>query len=84
MNALARIAREITEAQRPLSDRAYERLCTNVLEGTEITLSDYELVLAIQRAIWQRELATAQLGLTELEIRTAANTIHAEEEKYAA
>lgn len=83
MNALARIAHEITEARRPVADRAYDHLLSAVHEGTEIGLSDHELVLAISRALWNHELATTQLGLSELEIRTAANTIYETERRAA-
>lgn len=81
---LARIAREIVEAQRPSSDRAYDRLLAAVRDGTAIDLSDHDLVLAVSRALWNRELATAQLGLTELEIRTAVGTVHEYDERHAA
>ena len=83
-DVLRRIAAEFRDAQRPVNDRAYDRLREAIAEGNEIGLSDHELVLAISRALWHHELATAQLGLTELEIRTAANTRYAYEDREAA
>lgn len=76
---LARIGREIVEAQRPVADRAYDHLCAAARDGSEIALSDNELVRAIQKAIWEGELATAWLGLSELELRTAMTTVHRHE-----
>lgn len=78
MSALRRIARELTEAQRqaalPLADRAYERLRKHITEGTEITLSDHDLVLAIQKALWEDQRVTVHLGLSELELRMTLTT----------
>lgn len=71
MSALARTAREMRVAAMPTGDRAYARLCDAATQGTEIELSDHELVLGISKALWNRETATAQLGLSELETRTS-------------
>jgi hypothetical protein len=73
VTALTRVAEEMRVAQMPTGDRAYHGLRDAVANGTEIGLSDHELVLAISKSLWQRELATAQLGLSELELRTALN-----------
>lgn len=78
MSALARIARELLEAQQqsqlPLADRSYEQLRKHISEGTEITLSDHALVLAIQRALWNDERVAVHLGLSELELRMTLTT----------
>lgn len=71
MNALARIALEMRVAEMSSGDRAYHHLQDAVHNGTEIAMTDHELVLATSKALWQRELATAQLGLSELETRIA-------------
>lgn len=71
MNALARVAEEMRVAQLPTGDRAYLSLREAAANGTEIALSTHDLVLGVSKALWQRELATAQLGLSELETRTA-------------
>lgn len=83
MNALARIAEDMRNAERTGGDRAYHALCRVATEGGEITLSDHELVQAISRALWQRQLFTAQLGLTELEIRTSADAVRQHERRAA-
>lgn len=72
-DSLARIAIEMIEAQRPKADRAYDRLRAAATDGSEIGLSDHELVMAISVALWNRELLTVQYGLSELELRTAAD-----------
>lgn len=77
MNALLRIAGEMRAAEQATGDRAYDRLRACVAEGIEIDLSDHELIQACSRALWHREYGTVQLGLTELEIRTAADAVRA-------
>lgn len=73
-DVLRRIARELTEAQKPRADRAFEHLLAVSLgDRAEIGLSDYDLVLGIREALWLRELVIAQMALGELEIRTAAD-----------
>lgn len=84
MNALARIAKEMQDRQRLEGDRAYQRLCTYATEGGELNLSDHQLVMAINRALWARELPTVQLGLNELEVRTAADAVAMAERRAAA
>lgn len=75
MNALARIADEMRVAAMPTGERAYARLRAAATDGTEIELSNHELVLGISKALWNRETATAQLGLSELETRTALDAV---------
>lgn len=82
--SLSDVIAEIREYQQPTQDRAYARLCRAVQEGAEISLSDHDLVLAISRALWERQLATVQLGLTELEIRTAGDAVAQYDERQAA
>jgi hypothetical protein len=77
MSVLDRVAHDMRVAQMPTGDRAYHRLRDAVANGTEITLSTHELVLAISRALWNREIAAAQLGLNELELRTALDAVPA-------
>jgi hypothetical protein len=74
-STLARIGRELVEAERPLGERAYERLRCVVQEGTEIDLTNHQLVLAVSQALWNHELATVHLGLSELETRTALDAV---------
>lgn len=81
--SLAKIIKEMQEAQRPKSHRAYDRLRDAALHGEELNLSDHDLVLAISVALWNREPITAQYGLSELEIRTAADAVAMAERRAA-
>lgn len=83
MSALKRVASEMRLAALPIGDRAYHALRDAVGNGTEIALSNHELVLAISRALWNRELAAAQLGLSELEVRTALDAVPDDERRAA-
>jgi hypothetical protein len=82
-NVLTRVANEMRVAAMSTGDRAFHHLRDAAATGGEITLSAHELVLAISQALWARELATAQLGLSELEVRTAL-TVPDDELKEAA
>lgn len=81
---LARVAHEMRVAQMPTGDRAYHHLRDAVANGTEIALSDHELVLGISRALWNRQIGAAQIGLNELEIRTAADAAAHYDERHTA
>lgn len=83
IDVLARVAHDMRVAQMPSGDRAYAHLKDTAKTGADLHLTDHELVLAVSRALWNHELATAQLGLSELEIRTA-DAVHQYDEREAA
>ena len=84
MSALLRAAAELRAAQLTTGDRAFHALREAVTTGSEIRLSDHDLVIAISRALWNREVATAQVGLSELEVRTLADPLRRQDERSAA
>lgn len=71
LNALARVAHDMRVAEMPTGERAYEHLKQSAEEGTELHMATHDLVLALSRALWNRDLGLVQIGLTELETRTS-------------
>jgi hypothetical protein len=64
MSALTRIAHDMRVAAMGTGDRAYHGLRDAVANGTEIDLSDHDLVLALGRRLWSKR--PSQLGLRPL------------------